>query len=203
MGVKERRARQKRFLRQEILDAASELFVRDGYENVSMRRIADRIEYSPTTIYLYFKDKNELLEQVCRETFARLVQRLSKIMEQPGDPVERLKGGLLAYIHFGLENPHHYRATFMMVLPEEFDRKKLKAEDGPGMQAYAFLTRGLAECIKAGKMPALDVELGTQVLWAGVHGITSLLIVHKQFPWASHEKVIHAMVNTLVGGLTA
>ena len=96
MGVKERRARQKKFLRQEILDAASELFVRDGYENVSMRRIADKIEYSPTTIYIYFKDKAELLEQVCKETFGRLVRRLSKIMEQPGDPVERLKRGLVA-----------------------------------------------------------------------------------------------------------
>jgi AcrR family transcriptional regulator len=201
MGVKERRARQKKYLRQEILDAASELFVREGYENVSMRRIAERIEYSPTTIYLYFRDKSELLEQVCKETFARLVQRLSKIMEQPGDPVERLKRGLLAYIQFGLENPHHYRATFMMVLPEGFERKKLQAEDSPGMQAYAFLTRGLAECISAEKMPALNVELGAQTLWAGAHGITSLLITHQDFPWAGQEKLIHSTVDALVAGL--
>src|SRR5258705_10796787 len=105
MGVKERRARQKKFLRQEILDAASELFVRDGYENVSMRRIADKIEYSPTTIYIYFKDKAELLEQVCKGTFARLVQRLTKIMEQPGDPVRRLKQELIAYRQLALETP--------------------------------------------------------------------------------------------------
>src|SRR6266478_3979469 len=124
MGVKERRARQKKFLRQEILDAASELFVRDGYENVSMRRIADRIEYSPTTIYLYFKDKAELLENICNETFSKLSQRLSRIMEQPGEPVERLKRGLIAYIEFGLENPHHYRSTFMMPIPEEFKPEK-------------------------------------------------------------------------------
>src|SRR5579885_2671118 len=96
MGVKERKAREKRYLRQEILDAASELFVKEGYENVSMRRIADRIEYSPTTIYLYFKDKAELLESICKATFARLSAHLSRILEQPGDPVERLKGGLLA-----------------------------------------------------------------------------------------------------------
>src|SRR6266403_3975312 len=145
MGVKERRARQKKFLRQEILDAASELFVRDGYENVSMRRIADKIEYSPTTIYIYFKDKAELLEQVCKETFARLVQRLTKIMEQPGEPVERLKRGLIAYIQFGLENPHHHRATFMMPLPEEFKPEKYHQEDSPGMQAFSFLTRGVTE----------------------------------------------------------
>lgn len=201
MGVKERRARQKKYLRQEILDAASELFVRDGYENVSMRRIADKIEYSPTTIYLYFKDKNELLEQVCRETFGRLVQRLGKIMEQPGDPQERLKRGLLAYIQFGLENPHHYRATFMTVLPEGFDENKMHQEDSPGMQAFAFLTRGIADCIKAGKLPGRNVELAAQTLWAGIHGITSLLITHARFPWAGRERVIHSTIDTLVSGL--
>jgi AcrR family transcriptional regulator len=201
MGVKERRARQKKFLRQEILDAASELFVRNGYENVSMRRIAGKIEYSPTTIYIYFKDKAELLEQVCKETFARLVQRLSKIMEQPGDPVEQLKRGLLAYIEFGLQNPHHYRATFMMPMPVGFDKAKYHDKDSPGMQAFSFLIRGVTECIKAGKMPATNVELASQTLWAGVHGITSLLITHPTFPWVGREKVMHSMVDTLVAGL--
>lgn len=201
MGVKERRERQKRFLRQEILDAASELFVRDGYENVSMRRIAGKIEYSPTTIYIYFKDKAELLEQVCKETFARLVQRLCKIMEQPGDPVEGLKRGLIAYIEFGLQNPHHYRSTFMMPIPEGLDEKKLHQDDSPGMQAFSFLTRGIADCIEAGKMPAMNVDLASQTVWAGVHGITSLLITHHTFPWAGREQVIHSMVNTLVAGL--
>src|SRR5712691_9823525 len=111
MGVQERRAREKKELRQEILDAASELFVREGFENVSMRRIADKIEYSPTTIYLYFKDKAELLEQVCAETFSRLVQRLTKINEQPGEPLEKMRRGLLAYIQFGLENPQDRKST--------------------------------------------------------------------------------------------
>jgi AcrR family transcriptional regulator len=203
MGVKERKARQKKFLRQEILDAASELFVRNGYENVSMRRIAEKIEYSPTTIYLYFKDKAELLDEVCKETFGRLVQRLSKIMEQPGDPLERLKKGLVAYIEFGLENPHQYRATFMMPLPEGFDHEKYHEPDSPGMQAFAFLTRGLGDCIKAGKLPPTNVELASQTLWAGIHGITSLLIIHEDFPWVGEGKVIHSTVDTLVAGLEA
>ena len=203
MGVKERRARQKRYLRQEILDAASELFVRDGYENFSMRRIADKIEYSPTTIYIYFKDKAELLEQVCKETFARLVEKLSKIMEQPGEPIERLKRGLIAYIEFGLENPHQYRATFMMPIPEGLDEKKLRQENSPGMQAFAFLTQGITDCIKAGKMRATNVELAAQTLWGGIHGITSLLITHEAFPWVGREKVIHSTVDTLVAGLAA
>lgn len=201
MGVKERRARQKKYLRQEILDAASELFVRHGYENVSMRRIADKIEYSPTTIYIYFKDKAELLQQVCKETFARLVHKLTKIMEQTGEPDERLKRGLIAYIEFGLENPHQYRTTFMMPIPEGLDEKKLHQENSPGMEAYEFLIQGVTDCIKAGKMRATNVELAAQTLWAGIHGVTSLLITHQAFPWAERQKVIHSTVDTLVAGL--
>jgi len=63
------------------------------------------------------------------------------------------------------------------------------------------LTRGLTECIKAGKLPAMNVELASQTLWAGIHGITSLLITHYTFPWAGRDKVIHSTVDTLVAGL--
>lgn len=202
MGVKERKLRQKRFLRQEILDAASELFVKEGFENVSMRRIAEKIEYSPTTIYLYFKDKAELLEQVCHETFARLSAHLTRILEQPGDPIERLKRGLLAYIQFGLENPHHYRATFMMPIPEGFDKEKYKKPDSPGMQAFDFLRRSVYDCISAGKFPSSDPELISQTLWSGVHGVTSLLIVcDKGFPWVAKEQLIPFVVDTLIAGV--
>jgi AcrR family transcriptional regulator len=203
MGVRERREREKRYLRQEILDAASELFVKDGFENVSMRRIADRIEYSPTTIYLYFKDKAELLENICNETFSKLSQRLSRIMEQPGEPVERLKRGLIAYIEFGLENPHHYRSTFMMPIPEEFKPEKYATPDSPGMQAFDFLRRCVYDCIAQGKFKVKDAELASQTLWAGIHGITSLLITHSHFPWVGKEKVVHGTVDTMVAGLAA
>lgn len=201
MGVRERRARQKRYLRQEILDAASELFVREGFENVSMRRIADKIEYSPTTIYLYFRDKAELLEQVCAETFMRLQQRLAKILEQPGEPLERLRRGLMAYIEFGLENPHHYRATFMMKFPENFEREKYIKPDTPGMQAFDFLRRSVYDATAAGKLSVKDAELASQTLWAGVHGITSLLITHEKFPWVGREQVARSVVETLLDGL--
>lgn len=202
MGLKERKLRQKKFLRQEILDAASELFVKDGYENVSMRRIADKIEYSPTTIYLYFKDKAELLEQVCHDTFLRLIRHLQRILEQPGDPLERLRRGLIAYVHFGLENPHHYRATFMMPAPEAFDKSKYLRPESPGIQAFDFLRRCIFDCISAGKMPSQDPELISQTLWCGVHGVTALLITHRVFPWVGKEQIIESIVDTLILGVS-
>ena len=202
MGVKERKLRQKKFLRQEILDAASELFVKEGFENVSMRRIAEKIEYSPTTIYLYFKDKAELLEQVCSETFARLSAHLTRILEQSGDPQERLKRGLIAYINFGLENPHHYRATFMMPKPEGFDRQKYSRPDSPGIQTFDFLRRSVYDCIAVGEFRISDPEIISQTLWSGVHGVTSLLIIHdKGFPWVEKKQFIPFVVDTLISGV--
>jgi|SRR5271156_570838 len=203
MGVRERRARQREFLRQEILDAASELFVRHGFENVSMRRVADKIEYSPTTIYLYFRDRAELLDQVCQETFARLLDVLAKIMERPGDPLERLGRGLHAYIDFGLANPHHYRATFMMPMPDGFDAEKYTKQDSAGIRAFDFLRRSVYDGVAAGKMRVRDAEAASQVLWAGVHGITSLLIIHEHFPWVERGQLIDSMVETLLGGVRA
>ena len=200
MGVKERKLRQKKFLRQEILDAASELFVKEGFENVSMRRIAEKIEYSPTTIYLYFKDKAELLEQVCQETFARLSGNLTRILAQPGDPVERLKRGLQAYVQFGLENPHHYRATFMMPIPEGFDKEKYNRPDSPGMHAFDFLRKSVYDCIAARKFSDSDPEMISQTLWCGVHGVTSLLITHEAFPWVNQKQLISCVIDTLVSG---
>jgi AcrR family transcriptional regulator len=202
LGVKERKLRQKKFLRQEILDAASELFVKEGYENVSMRRIADKIEYSPTTIYLYFKDKGELLEQVCHDTFARLALHLGRILEQPGDPLERLRRGLIAYVHFGLENPHHYRATFMMPIPDAFDKQKYVKADSPGLQAFDFLRRCVFDCISMGKLRTEDPELVSQTLWCGVHGVTALLIIHEGFPWVSKQQVIESVVDTMIRGVS-
>ena len=202
MGVKERKLREKKFLRQEILDAASELFVKEGYENVSMRRIADKIEYSPTTIYLYFKDKAELLEQVCAETFSRLSQHLTRILEQPGDPIERLRRGLIAYVHFGLKNPHHYRATLMMPIPEGFDKEKFARPDSPGIQAFDFLRRSVFDCISSGKLRSSDAELVSQTLWCGAHGVTCLLITHPVFPWAEKEQVIESVIDTMIAGVS-
>src|SRR5262249_4537466 len=116
MGSADRKARQKENLRQEILDAARDLFVREGYESVSMRKIADRIEYAPGTLYLYFRDKSEILNSLCEETFAKLHKRMEAIHKDQGDPLEGLQRGLRTYIQFGLDNPSHYTITFILGL---------------------------------------------------------------------------------------
>src|SRR5215472_14434041 len=100
MGIVERKARQREGTRQEILDAARELFVHDGYANVSMRKIAEKAEYAPGTIYLYFRDKSEILESLCEETFAKLHKRLENIEKDSADLLDGLRRALESYIRF-------------------------------------------------------------------------------------------------------
>src|SRR5258706_15859790 len=108
MSIQERRAREKQGVREEILDAARTLFVKEGYENVSIRKIADKIEYAPGTIYLYFRDKAEILDRICEETFAKLIVKQQAIENDTAPPLDKLRRGLRIYIQFGLDNPNHY-----------------------------------------------------------------------------------------------
>src|SRR5215475_12985657 len=113
MSVQERRAREKANIREEIIDAARDLFVKEGYEHVSIRKIAEKIEYAPGTIYLYFRDKAEILERLCDETFSKLMQRMQAIHKDQSEPLESLRRGLRTYIQFGVDNPNHYIVTFV------------------------------------------------------------------------------------------
>ncbi len=203
MGVKERRERQKENLRQEILDAARKLFVEEGYDNVTMRRVAEQIEYSPTTIYLHFKDKADLCFSLCQETFAKLAGQFEALGHEFTNPVSSLKKGLRTYIQFGLDHPNHYLATF--VIPyrqgDAQERERYLSHDSMGMRAFGYLRMIVAECIRQGMFRSVDVEAASRALWAAVHGITSLLIVHPVFPWGDREQVIDLVIDSMVEGL--
>src|SRR5215831_3404772 len=201
MGVKERKLRQKKFLRQEILDAARELFVNEGYENVSMRRVAEKIEYSPTTIYLYFEDKASLLYAICEETFAGLCKHMESIRNAGDDPVDSLRRGCRAYVDFGLQYPNHYKLTFINHPQHPRDEKRHLREESMGMKAYGNLRAGVEACITAKKFRETGVEAATQMMWAGGHGITSLLISMPDFPWVEKDELIDLMIDTLIDGL--
>lgn len=201
MGVKERRIREKELLRQEILDAARELFIEEGYESVSMRRIAEKIEYSPTTIYLYFQDKAELLNNLCAETFEKLIVRLERSHARFRDPLERLREGLREYVEFGLQNPQHYRVTFM--ISHQHAENECNEAQAAGFRAFEHLRQGVVECIRAGKFLNVDVDTASQTLWAGVHGVTSLLIANNKFPFVEQKKLVSMVLDTLLRGLEA
>ncbi len=206
MGVKERREREKLDTREKILEAARELFLREGYEGVSMRKVADLIEYSPTAIYVHFADKEELFRELCHQDFARLAG-VFQSAAQIEDAVEQLKQVGRAYIEFGLRFPNHYKLMFMTPHPAVSMDEYEKAEKGnPEVDAYAFLKRSVERAIAAGvfREEWNDAELLSQTLWAAVHGVISLQIAKcndRWVEWRPVQRRAEVMLEAIMRGL--
>ncbi|HKQ30052.1 MAG TPA: TetR/AcrR family transcriptional regulator, partial [Burkholderiales bacterium] len=167
-------------MRTRILNAARMLFVEYGYDAVTMRAIAKKIEYSPTTIYLHFKDKEDLIQELCTQDFlalSRSFQRIARV----ADPVERLRRLGRAYAEFGLRNPNHYRLMFMTPHPPFGPDEKDVEKGNPEQDGYAFLKYTIAECMRTKRFRSgmTDVELIAQTHWAGIHGVISLEIAKR------------------------
>jgi AcrR family transcriptional regulator len=206
MGVKERREREKSETRDKILDAARELFVTEGYDGVSMRRVAEKIEYSPTAIYVHFADKNELFHELCHQDYARLAE-VFQGSAVPLDPVERLRQIGRTYIDFGVHYPNHYRFMFMTPHPAiEPNEEECEKKGNPELDAYAFLKWAVQQAIDAGRLreELVDAELVSQTVWAAVHGVISLNIAKCKDAWVDWRPVqdrAEAMLDAIMRGL--
>lgn len=185
MGISERKERDRKVMEKIILDAAMKLFLAEGYKNVTIRGIAKEIEYSPATIYLYFKDKDEIFWTLQRRAFDKFIKaQLST--QSIKDPLERLKAHGKAYIDFASENPQYYDLMFIFEIPHKIHPKEEEEED----LSYDILRRNVKECIDAGLLPDKDVEVVSFALWAYVHGICSLMIKRGNFVSPEHVEYL-------------
>src|SRR5258708_3476138 len=203
MGVTERRVREKEELRQRILNAATELFIQEGFANVSIRKIADKIEYSPTTIYLHFKDKAELIGSICAQVFEGLERALDEIAAQGLPDLEMLRRSLIRYIDFGLENPNHYIVIFCLPEPIEITKAKSDGmEHDPEMACFDKLRAGVAKCMASGILRQADVELVSQSIFMMIHGVTGSILTMKSFPWIDARTLIETSVDNILRGFS-
>lgn len=195
MNVQRIRDEKKAEIRNLILGTARRSFVADGYENFSLRSLAQRIGYSPAAIYRYFKNKDEIFACLTGESFDLLVAASSAIVPQPDeDPVSVLKRGMHAYVAFGLENPDHYRIAFLLGGGEARPIHRPRA-------AYTALRARIELCIEAGRIPPADPDLLAQSLWAAAHGVTSLLVQRPSFPWVARMKLVDRVIDSAVDAL--
>ncbi|RFS26412.1 TetR/AcrR family transcriptional regulator [Chitinophaga silvatica] len=171
MGIVERKEREKAEMRRRIADVAIKMFVEEGYEKVSIRNIADKIEYSPATIYLYFKDKDRLLYEVQTEAFHKLTDHFrDKITDK--DPFKRLEQLAMAYIGFAWENPELYDLMFIIKAPMNAIPEEERWEGGDG--SYLALLDLVNECVEKKVIKYTDPNLAAMSMWAFAHGLISL-----------------------------
>lgn len=178
MGITERKEREKEEMRHKILDAARRLFLELGYEKTTIRGIADAIEYSPATIYLYYKDKNELLFALHEVAFIKMMQELSAI-SSIADPFEQLVAMGKQYIKFAIENPELYDLMFIMTAPME----TLACRDElweDGMKSFCLLQSVIEKNVGAGYFEAnINIENLALTIWSYIHGLVTIYLKNR------------------------
>jgi AcrR family transcriptional regulator len=203
MGITERKAKHRDSLRRKVLAAAEELFVTDGYHNVSMRKIAKRIEYSPTTIYRLFKDKDEIMEQLIAEGYLRVYQRYEEIVaRETEDPLATLERIIRSYIEFALANPQHYELWFATSHIEVVDGQLHMRHGAARYKVYYVWLDYLEECKRRGLLADKDTLALFQLVWAAVHGLISLRLHHPGFPWMPLQAHVDELIGMIEGGLS-
>ncbi len=200
MGVKEKRAKYREEFRQEILDAARELFINEGYENFSMRKLAEKIDYSPTTIYLYFKNKDDLLFAICEEFFGNFSARLNHIRAVSRDPVETLRQAFLYLMNFGIKNPHQYKLIFF-TKSVYGTREELVEKESMARNTYFVFQEIVQDCIDAGKMREIKADVIVDTLAVASHGVVTKNIYCANFLKERSDVVARTLVDVLLRGL--
>ncbi|MDX2269509.1 MAG: TetR/AcrR family transcriptional regulator [Bryobacter sp.] len=200
--LSDRREAYRESLREDILDAARQLFSVHGFEATSIRAIAEKVGASPGILYHYFEDKQALMAHLVRETFRLLSARLEAIRTDQAPAPDRLRRGLRAYIDFGLQFPHHYTVLFVSKHNLEDHPRILDAFQNEGMQTFGCLEFMCREVIENdfARGDLKDHRELAQSLWASIHGLVSLQISSKGFPWVEQSRLIERHLDVLLAG---
>ncbi len=176
MGIKERKERHREDFKARILEAAKKLFVTHGYEATSIRKIAAEIEFSPTTIYLYYKDKTDIAYALHQEGFRLLRERFA-VLEFVDNAFDRLKAMGRAYIQFAVDHPDFYELMFVMKEPMQYLQAHHPEEEWPeGERVFDGLIQTVEGCKAQGYFAAMPTEEAAMLSWSVVHGLCSLHI---------------------------
>lgn len=187
--------------RGEILEAATRLFLAEGFPHATMRRIAAEVGVSATALYVYFPDKDAILQAIAEATFAELLEAL-EASQVPGTPaLSRVRAGLDAYVAFGRARPDEYRLTFLtaMIQPSAPGRPcgTIEAAD----RSFLLLAETIGEAMAEGSLRHGDPVAAAEALWACIHGLTALLIDHPAKLQTAPDELIRLLLDAALEGM--
>jgi AcrR family transcriptional regulator len=205
MGIAERKERQRTELRGQILAAARRIIRSEGFDALTMRKIAEAIEYSPATLYLHFESRDDIALQLVRDGFAKLVAHMAPAASV-ADPIERVQAIGRAYLEFAQREPETYRLIFME--DERFAGPLMKtlgaSDDDTGEAAFSFLRDTVQALIDGGLFRPIGADTIAALLWAALHGIAALKLSCADYPFAGPiDGPGDVMITALVRGFRA
>jgi AcrR family transcriptional regulator len=186
----------------EILEAAERIFVAEGYEGATIRKIADEVGVSSTALYMHFRDKDEILHEICYGVLKTLLQQNSEFAAMPADAVTRVRLLLEAYARMGLEHPNAYHLVYCATPRVTISGSPMQQATAEiGAQCYAHYVGIVREIAAEGRLRVADAECAAQALWTAVHGLVALMITRPNVDWRPADELISVMVDGLLHGL--
>mgnify|MGYP001465321823 FL=1 len=193
-----RREQQKAAMRSELVAAAHRLVQEEGYEGLTIRKLARRVGYAPMSVYSYFADKQDILLALAEDAFETLARRIEE--NRSDDPVEALKAVMVEYAAFGLGNPDEYRIVFMTEKTKPPPGKTF-AEMEQGNPAMKVLVERVEACVAAGRLKGDPRAIAT-MLWTVGHGTISLLITFPFYPFGDPQAFVKRMCDFAMASLS-
>jgi AcrR family transcriptional regulator len=194
---KARREQQKAEVRQSILNTASNLLCEKGYDGFSLRKLAERIGYTATTIYLYFHDKDDLLATLINERFNHWEEQVALAAAQVEDPVERLRAFARAYLEFGQNDPSFFKGAFLQrpeIIMKVMGPERLT-------KGLTVVREALQNGIEQGLFHPCDLEETSRALWAAVHGALTLMVTMPRFSQGQELGLVDRVIELNIAGL--
>lgn len=188
--------------RGEILEAAERIFVAEGYEGATIRKIADEVGVSSTALYMHFPDKGAILWEICETALSQLLARNSEIGAKPIDAVVRVRMMLEAYMRWGFEHPNAYQLVYC-------SRGPVTSAPWPegtadlSRRCYEEFSRVVREIAAQGRLRSGGAESAGQALWMGCHGVVALMTARPNFEWADREELMRLALDGMLHGLIA
>lgn len=185
--------------RLEILLAAERIFVAEGYEGATIRKIADEVGVSSTALYMHFKDKSCILHEICERAMQQLLDRNTEIAGRSADARVRLRAMLEAYMLWGFRHPNAYLLVFGGGRP--LSAVQDLRTSGLGAQCYEIFGRVVGELGAAGRLKKGETDAVAQSLWAACHGMVALVVSRPEVKWAARDELLALTLDGLLDGL--
>lgn len=204
MGTNERKEKEREIRRELILNTAQEIISSEGIDNVSIRKIASKIEYSPAIIYYYFKDKEEIINCLMITGYKTILSTLTSITQSNKAPTEKLKEGLKTYILMALKIPLEYK-TIMLSSSQSILQYTSVLFKGASQkrEALSILCQQLRDVYSDNPKEESYIELTAQVLWSSIFGLIIRFIIEEDINESQKEILIEHHVNILIKAIVS
>ena len=188
-------------LRTRVIGVARDLFAHDGYEGVSMRRVAQAVGCSPAQLYTLFGGKRDLLRHIWEDAFSALADELREASSEP-DPLKRLRALGDTWCRFWLANPDHYRSIFLIEDRVSEPGERYFVETSESLGALDLIAEAVSECMEKRLLEPDDKAAVSQLFLCGLQGVVFNLITIPEFPWAAKEQMTTRMITALIDGIS-